>query len=1588
MESWSSNLLFGDANFNEISNALDSAPPSQRNNRRGNSQRDPLPMGLSFLNGGESLQRLLDQDTNPSSVDTSSTGENPLFNIPPMPNFDQLGLENVLDKFLPIDGSVRLPPPSNDPIVHSRDNVPIPSIGQLGLDSSGLFGQSMFSPNAGSLSGRASQPSRLTDATPSFRNDNTNNRNTNNNHNNFQTNNQMNSALFPTEASPTIPTSPAQPPTMAPGRSEQQKLLDQQIWDSIIPPLPENRNPVEVFPQNEPTPKPKKTKKVKSLLPLLPPSPSRKTSSQSQSTKNKDELVRITSDNILNNVPSIDQLTFGSENRPSATTRSPSKINSENLIENIPSIDELGMDIFGNSLPFINQGKAQKQDVKPTPTAGDMFQFPDQFSGSNRHINSMNKEETKQSVESSTSKMTDSDNNTSSLENLWNILLAEVPGLPGIISGEDATTPKPKTLDIEAILGISASDIDAFNANQDNSFLSQDSKPQIPAPKVTTNSPPKFRSTTPFPKTVIPQTTLPPVIYIQTTTPTPPPPVTVYIPPPSTKPPTTPKPAVYNLPDLPMPEIFLPSFESQQPTESSVPPFPTLSSLEKTTSHITIDFSKNDPNTKKTSDSSKKLPLPFEKLLPDFSSLDTKSEKTHSAKTKSKSNINSMLLPSYPDTPITTPFPFHLVPTIPEKEFKKPKSEDLGIFNTNHEPDPFINFLPQEPKSDHNVWEERPGGNEQTSKRQSEVFSLDSLMGNKQTTFFDNFNEPKHENNIDLMSNGFKNLNSNSDFVKNTDVDSNSPYKPLTTIKPTTKEELFLPGLDLLLGTKEENTIEETTTTTTTMAPSTTVPEIPMLDLSLLGGFNRDITNHEQPGHITKDEEIKVTINSNDIKDVPPLDFDIFKNMNKDIKTDFTTPLPIPTLPALPSLGNINTVNNDGHETFGSNTFEMKNNVDPLKQIIDSGPSHSHTPGNSIPISKSLIQNSDLFPFVAPTSEASKHFVFQDQSNGGNIRTHPPPGSITTTPKPINQNDTPRKPNIIVIDIQKTLPERTVTQTKPNSLNGLQNTDNIASIESVSNSQNIVTLHQGSRTQQVTQTPPKVTTPAWLAPTILAIRDRLNQLRAMRNNAQNNANNNIQNPVLPNAQNSNPRQNSNVPSVLPANSQRHNLQQLQILLRNRMLQNSNVQNSNLQNSNSQPQRGTAFTPRMNINFRGVPQNQAPQQQANFQQIGRPQFQLPNIPNQLNQGNSQQIRQPAANFPSSNLLQTQSNGIHGSQTQQTETTQNDLALVRERIRQRIQQVLRTQILRHLLARRLQTLRNNQTPNNAQPTQNQPIWRAPSSTNGMNVMNANNAINLIRQARQRTLTATQQQRQQQPQQNQPVVDLSRNIFERFQNTNFQNPPFVPIQFRPQQPANNQQIDLSRLFQNNGGANFNNRFAQPFQQITSNRTNGNRINTDQGMDLSLPPSELALRNLRNFNLQRAQRVQQGTDSTFRPNQNLVVQRTAIPVSEAFQQIERLRAQNRDIAPFGNFNSNNIPQFLMERFRNGLPRFQPVQNVPHTVFNRQRILVPINGPIVGLRHNQNITRRPNVGQTSAPPRFTGPPGSWPWVAQQNSDK
>lgn len=1578
-----------------MSNALDSAPPSQRNNRGGNSRRDPLPMGLSFLNGGESLQGIMAQNMNPPSVDSSSTGENPLFNIPPMPNFDQLGLENVLDKFLPIDGSVRLPPPSNDPIVHSRDNVPIPSIGQLGLDSSGLFGQSMFSPNAGSLSSRPTQPSRLADATPSFRNDNSNNRNTNNNQNNFQTNNQMNSAMFPTEASPTIPTSPAQPPTTAPGRSEQQKLLDQQIWDSIIPPLPENRNPVEVFPQNEPTPKPKKNKKIKALLPLLPPSPPRKTSSQSQNTKNKDELDRITSDNILNNIPSIDQLTFGSENRPPANTPSPSKINSENIIENIPSIDELGMDIFGNNLPFLNQGKAQ-QDVKPTPTAGDIFQFPDQFSGSNRQLPSKNEEGTKNSVESSTSKMTDSDNNTSSLENLWNILLAEVPGLPGIISGEDATTPKPQTLDIEAILGISASDIDAFNANQENTFPSQDSKPQIPASKVTTSSPPKFRSTTQSPKIVIPQTTLPPVIYIQTTTPTLPPPVTVYIPPPTTKPPTTPKPAVYNLPDLPMPDIFLPSSKSQEPTESSIPPFPTLPSLEKTTSHLTIDFSKNDPNTKKTSDSSKneggELPPPFEKLLPDFSSLDIKSENMHSTKTESKSNINSMLLPSQPDIPFTTPFPFHLVPTIPEEEFKKPQFEDLGSFNTNNEPDPFINFLPQEPKSDH-IWGERPGGNEQTPKRQSEVFDLNSLMGDKQATLFNNFNEPKHENNIDFMSNGFENLNSNSDFVKNPDVDSNSPYKPLTTIEPTTKEELFLPGLDMLLNTKEENTIQTTTTTTTTMAPSTTVPEIPMLDLSLLGGFNTDVTNYEQPLHTTKEEQLKVTINRNDIKDVPPLDFDIFKNMNEDIKTDFTTPLPIPTLPALPSLGNINTVNNDGHETSGSNTFEMKNNVDPLKQIIDSGPSHPHTPENSVPISKSLIQNSELFPFVSPTSEASKHFVFQDQSNGGNIRTHPPPGSFTTTPKPVNQNDKPRKPNIIVIDIQKTLPERTVTQTKPSSLNGLQNTDNIASIESVSNSQNIVTLHQGPRIQQVTQTPPKVTTPAWLASTILAIRDRLNQLRAMRNNAQNNANNNIQNPGLPNAQNSNQRQNSNVPSLLPANNQRHNLQQLQILLRNRMLQNSNVQNSNVQNSNlqnsnvqnrnSQPPRGTGFTPRMNINFRGFPTNRAPQQQANFQQNGRPQFQLPNVPNQLNQGNSQQIRQPP-NFP--NLLPTQSNRRQGSQTQQTETTQNDLALVRERIRQRIQQVLRTQILRHLLARRLQTLRNNQTPNNAQPTQNQPIWRAPSSTNGMNVMNANNAINLIRQARQRTLTATQQQRRQQPQQNQPVVDLSRNIFERFQNTNFQNPAFVPGQFRPQQPA--QQMDFSRLFQNNRGANFNNRFAQPLQQITSNRTNGNRINTDQGTDLSLPPSELALRNLRNFNLQRAQRVQQGTASTFRPNQNLVVQRTAIPVSEAFQQIERLRAQNRDIAPFGNFNTNNIQQFLMERFRNGLPRFQPVQNVPHTVFNRQRILVPINGPIVALRNNQNITRRPNVGQTSAPPRFTGPPGSWPWVEQQNSDK
>lgn len=72
--------------------------------------------------------------------DLSLMGENFLFNILFMFNFDQLGLENVLDKFLLIDGFVWLFLFFNDFIVYFCDNVFILFIGQFGLDSFGLFG--------------------------------------------------------------------------------------------------------------------------------------------------------------------------------------------------------------------------------------------------------------------------------------------------------------------------------------------------------------------------------------------------------------------------------------------------------------------------------------------------------------------------------------------------------------------------------------------------------------------------------------------------------------------------------------------------------------------------------------------------------------------------------------------------------------------------------------------------------------------------------------------------------------------------------------------------------------------------------------------------------------------------------------------------------------------------------------------------------------------------------------------------------------------------------------------------------------------------------------------------------------------------------------------------------------------------------------------------------------------------------------------------------------------------------------------------------------------------------------------------------
>lgn len=53
--------------------------------------------------------------------------------------------------------------------------------------------------------------------------------------------------------------------------------------------------------------------------------------------------------------------------------------------------------------------------------------------------------------------------------------------------------------------------------------------------------------------------------------------------------------------------------------------------------------------------------------------------------------------------------------------------------------------------------------------------------------------------------------------------------------------------------------------------------------------------------------------------------------MNEDIKIDFIIFLLILIFLVFFFLGNINIVNNDGYEMFGSNIFEMKNNVDFLK---------------------------------------------------------------------------------------------------------------------------------------------------------------------------------------------------------------------------------------------------------------------------------------------------------------------------------------------------------------------------------------------------------------------------------------------------------------------------------------------------------------------------------------------------------------------------------------------------------------------------------------------------------------------------------
>ncbi|XP_056020785.1 uncharacterized protein LOC125651128 isoform X2 [Ostrea edulis] len=1612
-ESWSNNLLFGDVNLNEISNSLVSTPPPLLSiNNRGNSNQNSLPSGLSFLNGGGSFSGFLVQDTNPPPVDQSNTGGNGLMNIPPMPNFDQMGLESVLDKFLPVDGSVRLPPPSNEPIIHSRENVPIPSIGQLGIDTGGLFGQGLFSSGAGSLSNTPISSSGLGDSLPGL---------TNNNNNN----NQIDLVNTPSESPPLIQSNLA-PKTVhsQPERSADQKAIDQLIWDSMIPPLPKDRKPIEVFPRNEPkivhsqpeksadqkaidqifwdipslqtdrnpteafpsnepTPKPKrnkKSKKRKPLLPLLPPSPTRKSSHKMPSAprhnpNKKDETNRITKDILLDNIPSIDQLGIDLGNT-SPTSPKPFHINDNNLLDNIPSINQLENDLFGSGIK--NQGTQTNQNVVPTEpsSVGNKFQFPDQFSGGNRHDSSAKKNKQNDSMSpiqtagSQNLTIADPDTNSTTLENIWNILVIEIPDLLKI-TGEDVPSEKPKSNSIEDLLGISANDIDSFNANH-NPTIPQETKPRTPLQN-TTPKPllPVFLPTKTSPTVYVPPTTVASLINMPTTTTTLPPMIVYTTPPtttprPTTLPPTTttpstttsilttPQPIVYNTPTT---DIYLLPTNQPLPPDIYVPP--TLPSFEKTTTqikHVTIDFKINDQDKKKlpTSKDNGGGELPFSSgdLLPPFDltqltlPLDIIMD---SNKTKSANNINPMVLPSEPELPFTTPFSIlSIAPSIPDRQLEQPKFEDLGIYNDNNERNPFTQIMSKEsrlPNQDYTIFGGNPKDNEQTMNTQSRAIGLESLFGN----LGNNMKEQSHIINADRSSKGNKQFQQSGNEVgRGANSHSNSlmePYTPTTTakphfpglesligeqkeeVKPTTmsipkhpsldlqildgmnkdsnheqqmesiKEELFMnnikhneinslmepytpntaakphfPGLESLIGEQKEE-----------VKPTTmSIPKHPSLDLQILDGMNKD-SNHEQQMKSIKDEPFMINIKHDEIKDVPPLDIDVFGTGFEDLKIPLSTPTPLTsTLPFLPPHDFLSAVNNAEHEPwnvfsegegFGnsetgiiSTLSPLMQNQDQVKRIIDSGPKHNDQAfENSVPIPRSLQRNNQL-PFVAPTSEASKHFLFHDQLNGGNIRSHNIFNTQSTTPKTTTTDVKPKKPNILVIDIVNKPADKTGIQTGQNRQLSLHNTNNVANTQQDSNSRSIGIIPQGTRQsfgtdnsafqriQQVTPTPNRATTPSWLAATILAIRSRLNQLRALRNNRQNNRNNNGQNAARNHIanDNSNRRQSVTLPSILTLN-QRNNDPSIQNRVQNRL-----IQNGNLHNVNTQRSIGNGFPSQVNFNNfqfanRASSQNQplvgaqqtaiprnAPQQ--------RTQFQIPN--NQLNQQNTPPFRQPSVQ-PTQSIRQLPSSGTQNSQTPQNGVTQAETELLRQQFRQRIQRVIRTQLLRNLLIRRLQALRAQRT-NNAQQTRNQPIWRVPTSSNNMNIMNANNAINLIRQARQRALTASQQQHPN----NQPSSDLSRNAFERFPNRNFQNVGFRPNQFGRQQTTH--PVNLSRLLQTNRGL-INNRIGQSFQRPVSNGTNGNNVNRNPRLDLSQLPSELALRTLQNLNLQRTRGVRQ---------------------------------------------------------------------------------------------------------------------------------